>query len=184
MAYIKTRQPRGRQGMNRAIGWDCSQRHGIGQHHMPSYVYIKISSRPGLFFFGFPNIPVFLAWIGSWTWFLKHQSRVAIAKPREVVKKAISNTLDASEFGLEVSKVSISTTFDHPEGSCCYCIPESVLSGWRRQELHTSLLQFWQTPSRRASEIFSYQGSAKTCHQHLLHIWVWCRPMLSSLAVE
>ena len=93
MAYIKTRQPRGRQGMNRAIGWDCSQRHGIGQHHMPSYVYIKISSRPGLFFFGFPNIPVFLAWIGSWTWFLKHQSRVAIAKPREVVKKAISNTL-------------------------------------------------------------------------------------------
>ena len=103
--------------------------------------------------------------------------------PRSRQKSHLQHVgLDASEFGLEVSKVSISTTFHHPEGSCCYCIRESVLSGGRKQELPTSLLQFWQTPSRRASEIFSYQGSAKTCHQHLLHIWVWCRPMLSSLA--
>ena len=175
-------------------------RHGIGEHQMPSYVYIcKYIFRSCCYFsLGFltsqfsrksavvqctaPSVlrnPVFFCCMDWLMDLVFHQSRVAIAKPpRSYQKSNLQHVDGASEFGLEDS---ISTTFDHPEGSCRYCIRKSVLSGWAKNCLlpcfsfdkHLRNLQLPRISKNLSPTPAAYLGVMQAYAQ-FLGCWVEC----------
>ena len=115
---------------------------------------------------------VLAARICSWTWW-KFVPIPELLRSRK--KRGNLQHVDgASEFGLEVSIIN-------PWSSRRIMLLLCSRVGFERL-MEASLAYF--LASILTNIILTYQGSAKTCHQHLLHIWVWCKPMLSSLAVK